>query len=338
MVVGALDDGRPWAVIGAGISGLACARTLGRAGMTVEVYDKGRKAGGRLSTRRSQWGTFDHGAQYFTARDPAFVSQVSAWQALGVAAPWEGRIAVIRDGEVEPAPDGTTRYVGVPTMSSLARELAQSLDVRAQTRVVGLERRPDGWWLTLDDGTRVGPRTGVVMAMPPAQTAELLEGEPDVAHRVGAVQMTPCWAAMVVPEEPLPVPFDGAFVHGASLSWVARDSSKPGRAAGGHECWVLHATPDWSRSNFDLEPAGAARAMVDAFSAVAGNDVGAIRYGTAHRWGYAAPVKPYPERCIWRPRMRLGICGDWCGGPRVEGAYLSGLAVARRILDAVGER
>ena len=59
-----------FAIIGAGMAGIACADALQAAGHAVAVFDKGRGPGGRMSTRRMETplGTvaFDHGAQYFT--------------------------------------------------------------------------------------------------------------------------------------------------------------------------------------------------------------------------------------------------------------------------------
>ena len=60
------------AIVGAGMAGIACARTLVQAGHRVTVFDKSQGLGGRMSTRGSAFGTFDHGAQYFTVRDDRF--------------------------------------------------------------------------------------------------------------------------------------------------------------------------------------------------------------------------------------------------------------------------
>ncbi len=83
-----------FAIIGAGIAGLACADALSSAGHTAELFDKGRGAGGRMSTRRWQTTigevTADHGAQYFTARDPDFIRLVRDWRDMGIAAPKPG--------------------------------------------------------------------------------------------------------------------------------------------------------------------------------------------------------------------------------------------------------
>jgi len=50
------------------------------------------------------------------------------------------------------------------------------------------------------------------------------------------------------------------------------------------------------------------------------------------RWPHATPINPLPQPCLWDGAQRLGIAGDWCGGPRIEGAYLSGLALAEAAL------
>ncbi len=78
-------------IVGAGLAGLACAETLTGRGHHVLLVDKGREPGGRMSCRRIQTSAgeaaFDHGAQYFTARDDAFRRQVESWISEGVPLP-----------------------------------------------------------------------------------------------------------------------------------------------------------------------------------------------------------------------------------------------------------
>ena len=69
------------AIIGAGIAGAACAQELVRLGKQVVVFDKGRAAGGRMSSKRTATGYLDLGAQYFTARSQAFNQQCQQWLA-----------------------------------------------------------------------------------------------------------------------------------------------------------------------------------------------------------------------------------------------------------------
>ena len=49
------------------------------------------------------------------------------------------------------------------------------------------------------------------------------------------------------------------------------------------------------------------------------------------RWRMATPRTTWPERC-WS-KDGIVLAGDAFGGPRIEGAVLSGLAAAQRVLD-----
>ena len=79
-------------MIGAGMAGMACGQALRDGGHAVTLIDKGRGAGGRMATRRlaTHLGdvTFDHGAQYFTARDADFRDQVDRWAEAGHVSRW----------------------------------------------------------------------------------------------------------------------------------------------------------------------------------------------------------------------------------------------------------
>jgi predicted NAD/FAD-dependent oxidoreductase len=126
------------AVIGAGIAGLSCAAALAQAGAAVTLYEKSRGPGGRMSTRRGEGWQCDHGAQYVTARDPAFRAEVSRWVHAGAAALWTPRLQVL-GGAVARHPDPSVqRFVGTPSMAAPARLLANGLHVVAQTTIAGL--------------------------------------------------------------------------------------------------------------------------------------------------------------------------------------------------------
>ncbi len=113
------------AVIGAGLSGLTCARTLADHGYSVTVFEKSRGVGGRMSTRRTGDNLrFDHGAQYFTVRDQRFQRYVESWVHDGLVARWNGRIVVVERGAVKERKAGTDRYVAAPGMNALGKHLA----------------------------------------------------------------------------------------------------------------------------------------------------------------------------------------------------------------------
>ena len=322
------------AVIGAGISGIICARTLADHGLAVTVFDKGRGTGGRAATRRAEPDlSFDHGAQYFTARDPSFASYVSAWRLQLFVAEWGGRVVKLQGGSVvdtTPQP----RYVGTPEMSALGTHLAADLAVRRETRISRVSRTVGGWNLTDDSGAGFGPFEFLVMAIPAPQAAELLAPHPFAAV-AASVPMTPCWAVLVAFDGRYEVPWDGAFVHDSPLSWMARNSSKPGRLPC-PDCWVLHAGPEWSAAHLEDHPEAVGSQLLDALVTATGIRPPAVAYIAAHRWLFSQGADPADRRALFDPGAGLVMCGDWLAGGRVEGAFLSGVAAAGHVLRQTG--
>jgi predicted NAD/FAD-dependent oxidoreductase len=108
-----------------------------------------------------------------------------------------------------------------------------------------------------------------------------------------------------------------------------RDGSKPGRPGG--ECWVLHAGPGWSREHLEQDKSFVPAPLLDVFAQVTGVLAKPV-HTVAHRWRYALPEEPLTLPYLHDEALGIAACGDWCGGPRVEGAWLSGVALARALL------
>ncbi|MFH5803177.1 NAD(P)/FAD-dependent oxidoreductase [Alienimonas sp. DA493] len=337
------------AVVGAGLAGLACARALHAAGRIVTVFDKGRGVGGRACTRREEPGSgaalpFDHGAQYFTVKDDRFAPHVDDWRAEGVVAPWTGRLAAVEGDRFE-VKETPGLLVGVPTMNALPRRLAEGLTVHADRRVTALERTGAGWTLHVEAGPPAGAFAQVLVTAPAPQTAALLDGHTDLTATVRRAEHQACWAALLAFDAAPELPFDGAFLNDDRLpdgtpnplAWAAREASKPGRPPS-PERWTLHAKADWSDANVDRDPAAVAPELIAAFTALVQNATGetlpAPTFQSAHRWRFAhvktAALIDGAGECLYDPAAGLGAAGDWCVGGRVEGAFLSGLALAER--------
>lgn len=325
------------AVIGAGVAGLACAAALRDGGAEVVVFEQSLAPGGRLATRRTEQGGYDHGAQYLTAHTHAFELQLQRWRAAGVIAPWTGRtVAFDRHRRID-TPLGGQRYVSVGGMQSLARHLAARLDLHLQAPIERLQRR-GAYWHPVGGGAPATLRgfDAVAAAMPSAAAGELLQGLSPIAETAAGVRWESCWTAMLATSRPTGIDYAAAYVNDDPiLHWIAREDAKPGRerVAGVAERWLLHARPLWSRKYLDLTPEAAAHWLMRAFSARVGRPL-AVSHLLGHRWRHATPTRPLAEPCLWDPGARVGAAGDWCGEPRVEGAFLSGSALARAILAA----
>lgn len=317
------------AIVGAGIAGASAARALADCGVRVVVHDKGRVPGGRAATRTRGEDHHDHGAQYFTGRDPAFVRQIEAWVATGVVAEWRPQLVSINADGQRGTPSPERRWVGLPGMNRLAASLLSNIDVCCSSRVTSAEYRDGGWYLQLADGSVDGPYRALLCTLPAPQAAELLADQP-LATIAAEVAFAPCWALMLEFPAPLEAGFDAAFVNVGPLSWVARDSSKPGRPDG--ERWVVHAGPEYSRDRIESSPETVNIELQHAFFAAIGIAERPPLRSSVHRWRYALAQPPLHHGALVDAPLCLAIGGDWCHGSRVEGAWLSGQVLARHVL------
>lgn len=325
------------AIIGAGLAGLACASALQAQGHRVTIFEKSRGTGGRLATRRQEDWQCDHGAQYFTARDPRFQTQLQTWLNAGVAAEWWPRLTVFGPGPARAEATDTHRYVGVPGMTALSRHLAQSLDLQQPYTVNALQRVNLGWQLqTAEHGLLPTHFDRVILAIPAQQAAILLGTIPATASNPALASLQAlalqaplraCWAVMAHYAQAPALPFDAAFVNQPPLRWVANNRSKPGRS--GDVCWLLHADADWSQTHVEDDPTQVAGTLIDAFRDLIGHtQCPAPDHWQIHRWRYADNATPLQQGYAWSPEWQLGLAGDWLNGGRVEGAWLSGHQLA----------
>lgn len=304
------------AIIGAGMAGLSCAAGLAERGHGTVLFDKGRGAGGRMSARRlptlAGEASFDHGAQYFTARDPAFVIQVEHWAREGLVTRWP--VA------------GADAWVGTPAMNAPVRAMAAAADVRWEVKLEALSR--DGGWHLHGDRVDAGPFDAAIVAVPAEQVETLVERhDPDMARQARATISEPCWTVMAAFAARLPIAAD-RLANAGIVGSAVRNSAKPGRT--GPEAWVLQAAANWSREHLEDGRDDVERALLDAFAARLGTRLPPRLATSSHRWRYAKSGA-LGRGALWNPDLRLGLCGDWLIGPRVEAAWLSGRRLAALI-------
>jgi renalase len=315
------------AVIGAGLCGAAAAATLVQSGYDVTVFDKGRTAGGRMSSKRTAAGYLDMGAQYFTARSARFQSQVQSWLKAGCADVWNCTTALLTDHEGQStlaiSPDRQLRYIGTPSMQAPVKAVLAGIPVITDCRISSLQRHQHSWSVDSDSGESYTGFAAVLLTMPPVQIQQLLvqSGLPDlftVPHSI----LEPCWAVAV--RTAVNAQGDAVFCAHPRLRFVSHQGKKSGRS----DCYILHFNATFSRENLEQPAEFWFEQAIDVLQAALGVATG-IEPVAAHRWLYASQnAELTPPGIIAVPDQQLWAGGDWSYGGRVENAYLAGLDLA----------
>ncbi|WP_420337298.1 NAD(P)/FAD-dependent oxidoreductase [Roseibium sp.] len=303
-------------IIGAGMTGLSCARTLKDAGHTPLILDKGRGIGGRLATRRADNGLqFDHGAQYITAKTEEFQKLIESLVSVDAADGWDM-------GE-------RTGFVGVPSMNALAKALASELDIRRQAQVRSITETKGHWSLEIDKETLVFDR--LIITAPAPQTMALLGTGHPLSKQIAHVSLLPCWTLMAAFDDEV----DGLPAShrdpNAPLAWIANEKTKPGRP--GRTAFVAQASPNWSEDHLELDQAVVADLMLSELCKTLDLDRGKVVHIDAHLWRYAKVGTPLGQPFLSNASKTLFLGGDWCLDARVEAAFQSGTAIAEALLN-----
>lgn len=307
----------PVVVVGAGISGIACARAMSQAGLAVRVLDRGRRMGGRMASPTVDGRPVDTGASYLTAADPAFETVVADWQRRGLVRPWTETFAAIKS-ERSQDKQGPMRYGATRGLRSLVEDLAAGVDVESVRTV---ERVTAGGELRVDGETA----SAVVLAMPDPQAVRLLDDSLAEERAALDVAFEPVLALTATFAEQ-PWDGDGAFLNDDPvLDWVADDGRRRGDGA---PVLVAHSSSAFAAEHL-ADPEAATGSMVAALRRHLG--VPEPIRTSMHRWTFGRPSRGRSQSFLLTER-NVGICGDaWSDKPRVEGAYMSGRALGEAV-------
>ena len=339
---------RHFAVVGAGLAGIVCARTLVQAGHKVTVLEKYSEVGGRTTTRSTPHGGFDTGAQYFTVRDNRFAEALAT--VPGVCRPWSANAVRVLDAEGRVTavgrPPHEAHWVACPGMQSLADAWAAPLQdaavLHTDALVVSLERdrlMRSGWQVNIEnesgEGRVLAGFDAVLLALPAPQARALLVSsdlDMPLMEDLASVYVAPCWTlTLAFPQAVRPglttlgPQWNAARSTHHRIAWLARESSKPQRSS--VERWTVQASPEWSDEHLEDDAKRVQAKLLKAFSEVTG-----IRATPDHahvkRWRYAQTIQSLGRSHLWDAERSVGACGDWCLGNRVEDAFVSGLEMA----------
>ena len=305
------------AIIGAGMTGVVCARNLKDAGYETIIFEKSRGIGGRMATRRTSEGLqFDHGAQYITAKNKHFQSFIDTAISAGCAAHWKI--------------EEKSTFVGRPSMNSLLDSFVEGLSLKYNTEILRVQKSKHGWMLSSENQNQLFDI--VVLALPAPQIINLIGEHNPLSQELSNVEMKPCLTLMAAFPSNKSSPFITRREPNDDLAWISQDSAKPNRPSE-ITCWVAQAGDDWSTKYLEYNKDEIAQLLSPMLCERLSISSSELLYSSAHRWRYSKVTRPLGNPFMSDDSETLYVGGDWTISARVEGAWESGTAIARSILE-----
>ncbi len=318
------------AIIGAGLAGVTAARELA-GDFDVQLFEKSRGPGGRMSSRRVAPFAFNHGAQFFTARSTEFNALVTTAKDQGIVAQWSPRLITL-DPNAAPFKREwfEPHYVAKAGMNGLAKYMAGDLNLSLECEISEIANSSRAWILKDSSGGQHGPFDWVIATAPVAQTQALLPTSFSYRDELEQVQFSPCFALMLGYSGSVDFGFEAAVIRNSPLAWAV---AKQGQQ---HSTLLLHSDNLWAAEHLEQDLPWVQQTLLTQMSQVLPKPLPSPEHVQLHRWRYARCEAPLKHSYLLDSDSGLGVCGDWCGGNRVEDAFTSAMSLAAALKTLLG--
>ncbi|MCG8481647.1 MAG: FAD-dependent oxidoreductase [Spirochaetales bacterium] len=357
-------------IVGAGMAGLAAAQELSSEGLHVLVIDKGRQVGGRMANRRFRGMRFDTAAQFFTALSEEFSTLVDRAAAGGVVAQWFTKPPLSSRHGTLSAWRGVDAMTDLPkwiaaSLQSPKDEAAEPVSFVLSRRVLSVSTVARGFELSVappehryavTDTSPTFTTKSVILTAPIDQSRPLVPSDIPLPHGLDRLSYHPALALLVeLDEYPRGIMGEEHYKRFffCDVEWIAdnlRKGLKPESDAVLSEkraYLTVHFAPEVSSKWYHLRREELTERLIECLVTTSLPDVdirdqevlrelvlraAERRAIQAKKWRYARPVAVWLDSSVLL-EPGIAIAGDTFGGPRVEGAFLSGVEAARSLRE-----
>lgn len=324
------------AIIGAGIAGLSLANMLNDV-VNIEVFEKSRGYGGRVATRHNEDFMFDHGAQFFTAKNEKFKKFIQPLIDKEIVGIWNAKFVEIDEDKITYKKDWNSHYphyVGIPKMNEICKHLSNNIETKLNVEVKRIAKsNNDKWQLFDSDSNHLGNFDWIICSAPAFQAQKLLPLEFAHHDKLRSIKMLGCYALMLSFKNKLNVDWDAALVKNSNLSWISFNSSKPARNSS--NAVVALASNSWADENIEADLEIVKTEMLNSLSQIVKFSDQDLLGCNIHRWKYANIGKNDQFEYLLDQDKKLAVIGDWCIKGRIESAFISADQLYNQIIKLI---
>lgn len=318
------------AIIGAGCTGSILAELLHQQDVDVHVFEKSRGSGGRVSSKREQWGQFDLGAPFIPANDPEFIRFMDKQIESGIAHCWPDKVDQYTSKLIPDQRDACF-YVFAKGMNEGCKQWLQHVEFTTQVKITKLIKGKHDWQLLDEQGKLYEGFDKIVVTAPWPQTHALISEHAVISVPLKQQRWSSCWTLALQFSSPLNLSTSVVYPQTGYLQTIVNDSTKPGRQQD-NNIWVGYFTNDFSDLYQDKPASELVGHMQEELERISGGPIPETVNYYAHLWRYARMSRGQsPLGVITYGNNGVIAGGDWSHGASVQNAFIT----ARQLFSTV---
>ena len=316
-------------VIGSGISGATIANLLSKKNSVV-LFDKARGIGGRASFKRVKDKIgFDHGTQYFSPKTKEFKRFTNTLIKKRILKIWGGKHIFLNSKKKENKKH--IKVIGKNGNNDISKHLLKKISCNFQTELKKIYYKNKFWYLEFNDG-KIRSFKSIILTCPFPQLKKLAKKFIDNSFINKPLKMDANITTMIAIKKGRRSN-SSYFFDDEILGWAGNENSKK-RFRSRYDLWTLQSTFKWANKKINQNKKYKkenSKIMIEKFFKLSNISKSKIIYSLNHGWKYSSNSKPLRMKSYWDPLKKIGVCGDWFIGPRLESGWISARDLFKKI-------
>ena len=225
----------------------------------------------------------------------------------------------------------SVKYIGKKANNDLVKYNLKGIRQFFGSPINKIQYKKNYWEISLKDNSKHQFKY-LILTCPFPQLRKIAKKYLDKKILNLKVQMLPNITVMVAFKNQKNLPISSIKFKDDILAWAANENSKK-RFKSKTNLWTLQASLKWSKKTINKykKNSSVMKDLISRFTNLTGFEKNKIVFKKIHGWKYSYNYEKTPYLSYWNKKYKLGVCGDWFNGPKVEDAWLSANDLAKKI-------
>ena len=320
---------KDFCVIGSGISGSTIANLLSKK-YSVDLFDKARGPGGRSSFKRLKGKIgFDHGTQYISPISTYFKKFITDLIKKKVLKNWGGKHSFLNTKKKEDKKH--VKVIGAKGNNDISKYLLKNINCYFYKELKKIEHKNKKWALFFSDGDKKN-YSNLILTCPFPQLKKLTKRIIKHSFLDQRIKMNANITVMILLNKKINS-VSSYFFDDPILGWAANENTKK-RFRTNKNLWTLQSTYKWANKKINknkINKKKNSQILIKKFFDLLKIKNIKPQVIINHGWKYSSNSKPSKISSYWNSSLKIGACGDWFVGPRLESGWISAMDLYKKI-------